>query len=81
MFGGSEFRLRQGFTCGKAPAWRIGTAGQKAGRVVPPYLFGISKHRYERPFQREGHPDRMSFSFILPAGGGADRLSFVEKLP
>ena len=81
MLGGSEFRLRRGFACGKAPVRRKCAAGQKAGRVVPPYLFGISKHRYERPFQREGHPDRMSFSFILPAGGGADRLSFVEKLP
>ena len=34
MPGGSEFRLRRGFACGKTLVRRIGAAGQKAGGVV-----------------------------------------------
>ena len=34
ILGGSEFRLRRGFACGKTLVRRIGTAGQKAGWVV-----------------------------------------------
>ena len=34
MLGGSEFRLRQGFACGKTLVRRIGAAGQKTGWVV-----------------------------------------------
>jgi len=31
MLGGSEFRLRRGFACGKTLARRKSAAGQKAG--------------------------------------------------
>ena len=34
MLGGSEFRLRRGFACGKTLARRKSAAGQKAGWVV-----------------------------------------------
>ena len=34
MLGGSEFRLRRGFVCGKTLVRRKGAAGQKAGWVV-----------------------------------------------
>ena len=41
MLGGSEFRLRRGFACGKTLARRKGAAGQKAGWVALLYLFVI----------------------------------------
>src|SRR5699024_2665849 len=34
MLGGSEFRLRRGFACGKTLVRRIGAAGQKTGWVI-----------------------------------------------
>ena len=34
MLGGSEFRLRRGFACGKTLARRKSAAGQKAGWVA-----------------------------------------------
>ena len=46
MLGGSEFRLRRGFTCGKTLVRRISAAGQKAGWVILLYLFEISKYRF-----------------------------------
>ena len=46
MLGGSEFRLRRGFACGKTLVRRIGAAGQKAGWVVLLYLFEILKYRF-----------------------------------
>jgi len=39
MLGGSEFRLRRGFACGKTLVRRKGAAGQKAGGVVSPIPF------------------------------------------
>ena len=38
MLGGSEFRLRRGFACGKTLVRRIGPAGQKAGGAGAPAL-------------------------------------------
>ena len=46
ILGGSEFRLRRGFACGKTLVRRKGAAGQKAGWVVLLYLFEISKYRF-----------------------------------
>ena len=46
MLGGSEFRLRRGFACGKAPVRRKCAAGQKAGGVGLLYLFEILKYRF-----------------------------------
>ena len=40
MLGGSEFRLRRGFACGKTLVRRISAAGQKAGWVVACPLHG-----------------------------------------
>ena len=34
MLGGSEFRLRRGFACGKTLVRRKGAAGQKAGWTI-----------------------------------------------
>ena len=46
MLGGSEFRLRRGFACGKTLVRRISAAGQKADCVVLLYLFESSKYRF-----------------------------------
>ena len=42
MLGGSEFRLRRGFACGKTLVRRKGAAGQKTGWTVSPNLFDAS---------------------------------------
>ena len=51
MLGGSEFRLRRGFACGKTLVRRKGAAGQKAGGVVSPNTFLIFQNiDFNRPF-------------------------------
>ena len=65
MLGGSEFRLRRGFACGKTLVRRKGAAGQKAGWAVC-RTFSILQIKISiSPLasRTKGHPEGCPFVF------------------
>ena len=54
MLGGSGFRLRRGFACGKTLARRTRAAAQKGRLSVLLQRFRQSKYRFSRPFHVGG---------------------------
>ena len=64
MLGGSGFRLRRGFACGKTLARRKSAAGQKAGWVILPYLFEILKYRFEPSLPCQSETRFAGFAFM-----------------
>ena len=71
MLGGSEFRLRRGFACGKTLARRKSAAGQKAGCVA--FIVTGSKLKISiltSPSKIKGNCESSCLLFWVPAAGG-----------
>ena len=74
MLGGSEFRLRRGFACGKTLVRRRCAAGQMAGWVALfpriRFMTRISKYRFEPSFTKQKVIRKDDLLFWVPAARG-----------